>query len=287
MTTFHDIKQGSIEWHELRDKSITATDIYTIMGINEYKSPYVLWAEKLGIRDKEPENEAMRRGKDLESEALAKYCELTGKLMYPVVATHEVYKWAMASLDAISQDHLSICEIKCMGEKNHKEAMNGDVKPLYNYQMQWQMFVTDTQECDYFVYSPESWKILTVKRDQDLINQMIPKAEEFLKYLKTITPPPFTELDYMDRRNEDYLTTLLDHYKSAVNDLKSMEKSVDHLKNTIINYCNKQNTLAANGKITRVTTKGRVKYDTIPELEGVDLEKYRGEDITSYRITTN
>lgn len=287
MTKLHDIKQGSIEWHELRDKSITATDIAVITGVSDYKSPYMLWAEKLGIRDKEPENEAMRRGKDLEPEALAKYCELTGKTMHPAVALHSNYPWAMASLDAISQDHLSICEIKCMGKKNHQEAMNGDVQTIYNYQMQWQMFVTDTQECDYFVYSPESWKIITVKRDQELIDQMIPKAEEFLKCLKTLTPPPFTELDYVDRRNEDYLTTLLNHYKAAVADLKSLEKCVDHWKNAIISHCNNQNTMAANGKVTRISTKGRIKYDSIPELKGVDLEKYRGEDIISYRITTN
>lgn len=37
--------------------------------------------------------------------------------------------------------------------------------------------------------------------------------------------------------------------------------------------------------LVRSMAKGRVQYEEIPELKGVDLDKYRGKQIESWRIT--
>lgn len=285
MPKFLDIKQGSSEWLELRKNCITATDIATILGINPYKTPYQLWQEKLGLKEPEPENDAMRRGKLLEPIALDTYCNLKKKAYDSAVVTHESYPWAMASLDGFSDDALSIVEIKCMGKANHDEAISGHVKPFYYAQMQWQMFVTGLYECDYFVFSEESHKVITIQRDQELINQMIVAAEAFLKALQTITPPALTDKDYVDRSGDPYLEELFSAYHSANAQLKELEIRCASYKAAIVKYCDDQSSRCNGGKITRVTTKGRVQYDKIPELDGIDLEPYRGKEIVSYRIT--
>lgn len=286
MPRFIDVEQGSNEWLELRKKSITATDIATIMGVNPYKTPYELWQEKVGLREPEAENDAMRRGKSLEPIALEYFCTINAKHYEPAVVVHTYYPLFMASLDGICDNGLSIVEIKCMGKSNHEEAMSGIVKPLYMYQMQWQMFVAGLPECDYFVYSEESNNTISIKRDQCLIDQMIPAAEQFLKYIDTLTPPALTDRDYVDRSDDPYLEELFNAYQFSNSQLKELEKQCASYKDAIVKYCGDQSTLCSLGKITKVTTKGRVQYDNIPELEDVDLERYRGKEIVSYRITT-
>ena len=38
-------------------------------------------------------------------------------------------------------------------------------------------------------------------------------------------------------------------------------------------------------KFTRVVTIGRGNYDSIPELEGIDLNQYRGKPSTYWKVT--
>jgi len=45
---FVKAEQRSPEWFALRADGITATDVSVIAGLNPYKTPYQLWAEKLG-----------------------------------------------------------------------------------------------------------------------------------------------------------------------------------------------------------------------------------------------
>lgn len=291
MPVFHEnILQGSAEWLAFRKDKITATDIAIICGVNPFKSPYMLWMEKLGLKDPDPENDAMRRGKELEPIALEKYCDISQRNFNPCVVTHSHYPWAMASIDAMDDIEMStyrICEIKCMGKKNHDEAMNGYVNPLYNAQMQWQMFITELSECDYFVYSEDSHRIISVNRDQTLIEEMIVKANEFLEMLRTLTPPPFTDLDYEDKSEDPQW----DNYMAYYADYDKMEKDAkagkEHIKKILIDLANGRNCKGSNSKFTSYLQKGRVDYDAIPELQGVDLDKYRKPDTQCYRITFN
>ncbi len=295
MPVFHDsLIQGSSEWLEFRKNKITATDIGVIMQISPYKSTFMLWQEKLGLIEPEPENDAMRRGKLLESDALREYCNLKKIDMSPAVVTHSEFPWAMASLDAISQDHTAICEIKCMGRKNHEEAMGGHVNPLYNMQMQWQMFVTGLYECDYFVYCdeymgmPTSYRCITVKRDQELIDKMIIAAKEFLQCLRTITPPPFSDMDYEDKSNCPHWDNLMAYYADYDKMEKDGKAGKEHFKKLLIEAANGRNCKGSNSTFTKVITKGRVDYVKIVETYNItqeELEKYRGESVESYRIT--
>ncbi len=286
MPVFYDhLEQGSAEWLAFRKDKISATDIAVIMGISPYCSPYQLWQRKLCLIPEVQENDAMRRGKDLEPIALEAYSKIVGYEMEPRIVTHTSHNWAMASLDAMSKCSTRICEIKCMGKKNHEEAMNGDVKPLYMYQMQWQMFVTDLSECDYFVFSEESNHVIMIKRDQDLINEMVVKAKDFLHLLDTITPPPFTDLDYQDKRGDPYWDSLCDSYSQADDYEKAGKKQKDEIRKQMIEYSDGLNTKGTRSKFTKVITKGRVDYSKIEILKDFDLEPYRGEDTISYRLT--
>lgn len=223
--------------------------------------------------------------KELEPLALQKYCEITGHSMEPRTVSHHFSPWAIASLDGLSKMGTNIVEIKCMGARNHAEAMNGYVKPLYNAQMQWQMYVTGLESCDYFVYSPENHRIITVQRDEALISEMVQKGEEFLEMLRTLTAPPLCDKDYIDRSEDIYLEELLKGYKSSSKLAKQYKSLTDDYREKIIQYCQEQSTKCGDYRVTRYLQRGRVEYDKIPELQSVDLEIYRKPLITCYQIS--
>ena len=43
-----DLNQRSPEWLQWRSQGITASDIPIILGLSPYKTPWQLWAEKVG-----------------------------------------------------------------------------------------------------------------------------------------------------------------------------------------------------------------------------------------------
>jgi putative phage-type endonuclease len=285
MPKFVDLVQGSQEWISFRKSKITASEIATIMGINTFETPYQLWQRKLDLAPEKPMNAAMQRGKDLEAVALNAYANLLKTQMKPAVVLHSKHDWAMASLDGVSYDSKHAVEIKIMGNSNHEEALTGHVKPLYNAQMQWQMFCLDIPYIDYFAWNESSQIVTLVHRDEEMITEMIKKGLEFFNLLKTFTPPPLTEKDYIDRSNDDHLAGLMAQYAIDVAKMKALEKSLEEQKQAILSYCDNISTKCQGGKVTKIISKGRVQYDKIPEIQNIDLEPYRSKPSVSFRIT--
>ena len=63
------------EWLEERRKSLGGSDMGAVLGLNKYRSPYAVWAEKTGRLGEKPENEAMRQGRDFESYVASRFEE--------------------------------------------------------------------------------------------------------------------------------------------------------------------------------------------------------------------
>ena len=56
------LEQGSAKWLEYRKSKVMATDSPILLGSNPWRTPIELWEEKLGLREPQPLNDAMRRG---------------------------------------------------------------------------------------------------------------------------------------------------------------------------------------------------------------------------------
>lgn len=69
------------EWRERRSKTIGGSDAGALLGLNPFKSPYALWAEKTGkaIPEDISDKEAVRLGHDLEEYVAQRFTEATGK----------------------------------------------------------------------------------------------------------------------------------------------------------------------------------------------------------------
>jgi putative phage-type endonuclease len=69
-------EDGSPEWHEARFKGIGGSEVASILGINSFKSRYVLWMEKAGIIPRNEDwNPLFEWGHRLEPVILEKFAE--------------------------------------------------------------------------------------------------------------------------------------------------------------------------------------------------------------------
>ncbi|WP_189348016.1 lambda-exonuclease family protein [Mesorhizobium sp. M2D.F.Ca.ET.232.01.1.1] len=54
------------EWLAARKRDVTASDASTLLGVNPYKTPFELWAEKTGRKADAEDNDVFRRGRAME-----------------------------------------------------------------------------------------------------------------------------------------------------------------------------------------------------------------------------
>ena len=177
-----NLRQGTPEWKKWRKGGFGASDIPVLMGENPWKSEHTLIKEKKGYGG-DFQNEAMRRGQMLESEAREKYIEKVGIEFHPLCIQHIKYFWARASLDGISNDRQYVVEIKC-GESAYKKAEFGEVPDYYYGQLQHILFITGLALINYWCYLPSRKGILiSVDRDDDYISDLIEKCELYKEHL--------------------------------------------------------------------------------------------------------
>jgi putative phage-type endonuclease len=186
---FVKAEQRSPEWFALRADGITATDVSVIAGLNPYKTPYQLWAEKLGKFTPDPVGPAAVRGILLEN-AVAEFYEMeTGRELRRsngIVRLKQI-NWVMASLDRTIVGEEGLVEIKT--STSPRWSLH-PVPPEVVAQVQWQMFVTGAPWVDVAVLlGGLVFRIERVKADWRYQSELFVKAERFREALATETPP--------------------------------------------------------------------------------------------------
>ena len=63
-------------------KSLGGSDVGAVLGMNPYRSPYSVWAEKTGRLPPKEDNEAMRQGRDLENYVAERFCGESKKKVF-------------------------------------------------------------------------------------------------------------------------------------------------------------------------------------------------------------
>lgn len=189
-----DLEQGSQSWLDYRKDKIMATDTPILLGSNPWKTPYTLWEEKLGLKQPEKTNDAMRRGHELEPKARELACGITEINFEPAVVESTKYPWLAASLDGIGIGYNQyILEIKCPKPSTHDDALEGRIPEYYIDQIQHQLLVSEAEICYYFSYRPERtdkpYAIVEIYKDLNKHEQIIEKGQEFYNRMCTMNPP--------------------------------------------------------------------------------------------------
>ena len=277
------MEQGSQEWKDLRRTKIGASDAAAILGICPYRTPYMLWEEKVLGKEQE-QNSAMARGTAKESEARACFEKLTGMPVLPNIAFHHQFKWMMASLDGISFDGNMILELKCPNKEVHALAEKGIIPPHYMAQVQHQLVVTGAAKGYYFSYNGERGALVEVFPDEKFIAKMIKEEEKFYKLMVDKEPPELTDRDYIVKEEKSFLD-LMEEYKEVKHELDILKDCEQGIRDKLVEMAGGKNTVCSKGKMTRSICKGQVDYKAVPELIGVDLEPYRKPSCEKWRIS--
>lgn len=286
-----DLIQGSDEWKEWRMDKIGASDAVIIMGLG-YITPLELYNQKKGLTPPSYVSAAMQRGSDLEEEARQWYIDQVEIEMKPTVTVCTQYPFLHASLDGIDSFSQKAVEIKCPGFNKLKLIKSGWY-PEYIIQVQHQYLVNPyLDSIDICIYQGREHKvfedkgiIIPVARDDEYIyKEMLPKLLDFYECLKNNTPPgePKAEVVYeeMDSPSWTDIIEPLRQCRARLKDEQLLEKSIlSHLKE----MAKGSNCRGYGMTLTHTRVQGRVDYDSIPELKGIDLNAYRKPDTT--RIT--
>ncbi len=78
-TVFADTRGLSrADWLRLRRSGIGGSDAAAVLGVNPWRGPFAVYADKLGAERAEDDTEAMRQGRDLEEYVARRFSEATG-----------------------------------------------------------------------------------------------------------------------------------------------------------------------------------------------------------------
>jgi len=277
-----DIVQGTPEWLALRKTKITATDAVVVMGAGPWKTRLQLYHEKLSDEPPMQPNERMQRGIDLEPIAREMFNIEKGVRTAPIVA---IRGFLMASLDGIDDTRQHILEIKCPGEKDHALAVSGKVPVHYYPQLQHQMAVCDVDYAWYYSFDGIDGVAIKIERDDTYIKAMIEEERKFYDCLMSKTPPEPADGDYIEL-SDGIWQECARKWKSVSEDIKCLEKYQEELREQLVFLSGERNSRGAGISLCQVTRRGNIDYSKVPELKDVDLDKYRKESTSSWRICT-
>lgn len=198
------------DWLKERRNSIGGSDVGALLGLNSYRSPYTVWAEKTGQLPEQPDNEAMRQGRDLEDYVARRFTERSGKQVtrYNYLIRNPDCPRLHANIDRRILGEKSGLECKTASALNMKAYIGGQFPESYYAQCVSYLAVTGWERWylaalvlnkAFFVYqlttieddpTPE-WcdgSVYVPKTEIDALKQLA--ADFWERYIETGTPPP-------------------------------------------------------------------------------------------------
>jgi len=227
----------------------------------------------------------MQHGTKLEPEARAAYETHTGNLMQPLVLSDGPYS---ASLDGINLAGDLICEIKSpfRGKASPlwKEATEGRVPGHYNAQVQHQLMVAGASTAHFWVYAEGEGMLITLYRDEELMSLIREAWDDFQKYMDSDSPPPLTDADSAQRSDAEW-TQAAKAYLDAKAKADAADTALESARKALVGLLRHPRESGEGVNVVKLWKAGNVDYKRIPELKGVNLDKYRGKGREEARVT--
>lgn len=197
------------EWLAERRKSLGGSDIGSALGLCKWRSPYAVWAEKTGLTPEEPDNEAMRQGRDLEEYVAERFSELTGKKVRRVnaILRNDDFPHLHANIDRDIVGEDAGLECKTASALNTSRFRGAEFPTAYYTQCVTYLAVTGYRRWylavlilgrEFKVYQvttvpddevPE-WCAGSVYVGAEEFDSLKAFAAQFWQYVSSLTPPP-------------------------------------------------------------------------------------------------
>lgn len=175
------------EWLDWRRKGVTGTDASAIFGMNQYKSAYQCYQDKLGLLPEIEDNNRMRMGRDMEDVVAKWFAEDTGfkvENRYAIFQAAE-YPWMLANIDRWIVGQKAVLECKTamyMFQKEQwGESGTDQVPDAYLFQIYFYMIVFGVRSGYLAVIFTDTKEFRVYKFDlnEALAEQIIAGSKEF------------------------------------------------------------------------------------------------------------
>lgn len=282
-----------IEWLEWRKQGIGSSDVPAIMGVSPWKTKLQLWAEKTSTEPVvETSSYITDKGNRFEPKIRSLY-EFQCGYEFPVaLVTMEKFPFMRASLDGRSTDRVINIEIKLVGKDDHELAKAGKVPEKYIPQVQHQLLVSGAKWCEYLSYHdndngnviPENLAVVTVLPDPIYQAKLLEECVKFWDLVQTKKPPQVEDRDYKSLRG---MTKHANKYRRLKQKMVALKIELDEVEDLLVNAAKDSKhprVRVGDIKLMEISRVGNVDYKKVPELQGVDLDKYRGKGSLYWRI---
>jgi putative phage-type endonuclease len=203
-------KMSREDWLIERRKSLGGSDMGAVLGLNPWRSPYAVWAEKTGRVTDDRETEAMRIGRDLEPYVAQRFSEASGKTvrrLNALLRNNRMCPWLHANVDRLIVGEESGLECKTASALNASKFTGGEFPATYYAQCVTYLAVTEYERWylavlvmgrEFKVFQmtripddpcPE-WCESSVYVSPEEIEALITAAAEFWDRVKFNDPPP-------------------------------------------------------------------------------------------------
>lgn len=283
------LEQGSQEWLKERVGRITGSRVGAILGVNPYSSREDVMREMVReyfCAEREfTGNAATEHGNEYEAVALQDYELLKGVSVDKVgLIVHPKYDWIAVSPDGLVGTRGGV-EIKC--------PYSGKIKPLeetqhYLAQVLLSLVVTDRDWWDFYVWTESGENLEAVTNTEAKVwfagnfDKLKAFHEQYLEIIadEKLAKPYLADLETDASKDEDW-QSLAEQYAEAKSESDAWTKRASEIKQKLIERAESFGTKKVRGcgvQVYKATRKGSVQYGKIPELKGVDLDKYRKKD---------
>lgn len=291
-----NLDQRTDAWKAWRNQGITATDSTVILGASPYKTPWRLWAEKVGkiLPPDLSKNPNVQRGVALEDEARLLFQNKHLTCVMPACAECDVDSIFRASFDGLTPLNEPV-EFKCPGEKVLMEVRTEGLKAktvqMYSVQVQHQMLVSGSNRGWLVFYDSTTKELIEfeIQRDETIIKRLLAEGRKFYECVtKKIEPPKDPLRDaFLPAEGEERMRWIAAarDFAQADREIEALQARINQLtvsrdeaKEKLIGMMG-NNALAdfAGVSLTRSAVKGRVDYAKL-------LEKVVGREPTEEEI---
>ncbi|MEI8574794.1 endonuclease [Methylomonas sp. LW13] len=301
-----DVSQRSAAWRHWRSQGVSASEAAVIMNRSPYKSPWRLWAEKIGLvlEASLDNNPLIRAGIQQEPEALQRFEDKHELMLLPLCGESEQYPLMRASFDGLSDANEPV-EIKCPHETTFLDVLlNREVSAAYQLywcQVQQQLLVAEAERGFLFFYHQGQDVEFEIQRDETFLTELIESAMAFWSAVKSKKEPskdPERDLYLPKGDAEQQWQQLAASYRnSAVKiadlkaELKTLEDSQAAIENTLVLLMGEYLAAEHSGlRISRFQSQGAIDYKAAlqalqPDVLASALEVYRKPSATRVRVT--
>lgn len=199
------------EWIAQRRKTIGGSDAATVLGLNEYSSPYSLWCEKTGIIVPEDisDKEAVRLGHDLEEYVAKRWMEKTGKKLRRDnnFVYNSKYPFAHVQADRLVVGENAGFEAKTTSSwEIYEQCRAGEIPPRFYCQCVHGMMVTGAEKWHLGVLVlGKGFYEFEITRDEGEIEALASAEREFWDNVTNNIAPPLDGTE----ATQDALKTIL------------------------------------------------------------------------------